>query len=87
MTVAGIAARSTIRYCAPGFQVMVGGVASYVAGVAVASAGYYGFKGVRQLSRKVMGWPTPEIIPPAPMPPPPAAKRRLMADRGRAGLR
>lgn len=76
MTVAGIAARSAIRYCAPGCQVLVGAAATYVGGLAVASAGYYGYKGVRHLTRKVMGWPTDlEVIPPAPPAPPPSAAK------------
>jgi hypothetical protein len=76
MIVAGIAARSAIRYCAPGCQVLVGAAATYVGGLAVASAGYHSFLGARYLTRKVMGWPTEaEIIPPAPPAPPPAAAK------------
>jgi hypothetical protein len=82
MAVAGIAARSAIRYCAPGCQVLVGAAATYVGGLAVASAGYHGFLGVRYLTRKAMGWPTePEVIPPEapPAPPPSAAKSNAKA--------
>jgi hypothetical protein len=76
IAVAGHAARSTLRYCAPGFQVMVGAAATYVAGATVVAAGYYSFKGVRTLGRKITGWRTREVFPSATpvTPSPPAAK-------------